>query len=160
MHTLYLFRLNHCVRNFLSRRRIIRRIGEELLTLLRFGLVGLIATLVHLLVVWLLLSQPLLARSSNLPILANTVAYFSAFGFSFWGHYAWTFRCSKNPRTAICRFMAISVLAFISNSAILIILVNSKLFSLPVAATLSTLSVPIFSYCANRLWAFSNSMGS
>lgn len=73
---------------------------REIITAARFGLVGLLSTAVHIAIVWLLL-----ALASVGPILANTLAFLTAFCISFTGNYLWTFRSPGNPRRAAFRFL-------------------------------------------------------
>jgi putative flippase GtrA len=73
-----------------------RRVWRELLTLFRFGIVGVMATAVHIFVVWVLLNHTHLAT-----LIANALAFLTAFGVSFSGHYFWTFQNPGAPGRAI-----------------------------------------------------------
>ncbi len=81
--------------------------------LVRFGLVGVSATLVHytsaVAFMWL----------GGAPRPANVFAFMLAFQFSFWCHYNWSFGSSGvSKRVAFMRFAAISVGAFLVNHAV------------------------------------------
>lgn len=65
---------------------------QEIFTLIRFGIVGIIATLVHIFSAWILLDN----LQINNAIIVNTIAFLIAFIFSFLGHYFWTFKATEN----------------------------------------------------------------
>lgn len=96
---------------------------RELRIAIRFGLVGIVATAVHILVVWALLRQ-----TEITPILANTLAFLTAFGISFTGNYFWTFPSPGSQGQAIRRFFLISVSAFVMNTLLLTFLVRGGWF--------------------------------
>lgn len=122
---------------------------REIITAGRFGLVGLLATVVHIAIVWVLL-----ALTNIVPVLANTLAFMVAFCISFVGNYLWTFRSPGSPRRAIFRFFVIAASAFIVNTLVLAFLVRQDWFSPVVSAILSASLVPVISFFASRLWGF------
>ncbi len=122
---------------------------RELLIAARFGLVGIFATVVHITVIWLLLKQ-----AGTTLILANTLAFLTAFDISFLGNYVWTFRSPGNPRRAMFRFFLIAVSAFAANTLILVFLMQGEWFSPIFAAIFSASVVPVISFAASRLWGF------
>lgn len=122
---------------------------REIITAGRFGLVGLLATVVHIAIVWVLL-----ALTNIVPVLANTLAFMVAFCISFVGNYLWTFRSPGSPRRAIFRFFVIAASAFIVNTLVLAFLVRQGWFSPVVSAILSASLVPVISFFASRLWGF------
>ena len=126
---------------------------REILTAGRFGLVGLLATVVHIAIVWVLL-----ALTNITPVLANTLAFMVAFSISFVGNYLWTFRSPGSPRRAILRFFVIAASAFIANTLVLAFLVGKGWFSPVVSAILSASLVPAVSFFASRLWGFERSL--
>jgi putative flippase GtrA len=122
---------------------------RELLIAARFGLVGIVATAVHIMVVWLSLGE-----AGITPISANTLAFLMAFGISFAGNYLWTFRSPGSPRRAMFRFFVIAVCAFAANTLLLAFLVHKGWFSPVVSAIFSASVVPVISFVASRLWGF------
>jgi putative flippase GtrA len=122
---------------------------RELLIASRFGLVGIVATAVHIAVVWLLLRETGIA-----PIFANTLAFLMAFGISFAGNYLWTFRSPGNPRRAMFRFFVIAFTAFAANTLVLSFLLHKGWFLPDVSAIFSASAVPVISFLASRLWGF------
>lgn len=125
------------------------KIWREVLIATRFGLVGIVATAVHILVVWLLLTQ-----AGITPISANTLAFLTAFGVSFAGNYLWTFRSPGGLRRAILRFFFIALCAFSVNTIILEFLVRGGWFPPIESAIFSVSAVPLVSFIVSRLWAF------
>lgn len=122
---------------------------RETFIILRFGLVGIMSTAIHITVVWLLLT-----RSNIAPVLANALAFLTAFGFSFSGNYLWTFRSLGNLQRAIFRFFVIAISAFVANSLLLVFLIHRGWFSPVVSAVFSSSITPVLSFLASRFWAF------
>lgn len=133
--------IKNCFRNL--------SVWREVVIATRFGLVGIVATTVHIVVVWLVLHQ-----MDFSPISANTLAFTVAFGISFLGNYIWTFRSPGSPRRAMFRFFMISASAFLVNTLILTLLVQGGWFSPVVSSIISASSVPFISFVASRLWGF------
>ena len=125
------------------------RLWHELAVAARFGMVGITATAVHILMVWLLLSETALP-----PLVANMIAFLTAFGISFAGNYLWTFGSPGNPGKVMRRFLLISVSAFAMNTLLLASLLRAGWFSPTVAAIVSAAVVPAISFVASRLWGF------
>lgn len=132
-------------RNGFAKNKIIR----ELLTVIQFGIVGIGATGVHILVAIILLTL------TSIPALAaNLVAFLSAFGISFVGNYFWTFRSSISLRKAMGRFLTISFCAITLNSLLMAILLHLEYFPPVTTAIISAGIVPIITFLASRLWGF------
>lgn len=117
---------------------------------LRFGLVGALATVIHLVVALLLVS-----RVQNLNILyANITAFVVASIFSFAGNYYWVFKSSKNIISSVCRFFAIAGAAFAFNMGVLVWLVAIEGVTSFAAIVLSAAVIPFITFLINRLWVF------
>jgi putative flippase GtrA len=125
------------------------RLWHELVVVARFGMVGITATAVHILMVWLLLSKTALP-----PLIANMFAFLTAFGISFAGNYLWTFGSPGNPGKAMRRFVLISASAFAVNTLLLASLLRGGWLSPTVAAIVSAAVVPTITFLASRLWGF------
>lgn len=115
----------------------------------RFGIIGVIATLVHVLVVSLLLNETVLSA-----LLANLIAFLAAFSISFFGNYRWTFQSPGCPRQALVRYLLVSVTAFIVNTLALTLILDNGWLSPLYAAISSASVVPIINYFLSRLWVF------
>ncbi|WP_136067486.1 GtrA family protein [Modicisalibacter radicis] len=123
-----------------------RRLTEELTTLVRFGGVGVFATLVHLAVA----AAVFWFWASISPFLANVLAFLVAFQVSLWGHRRFTFR----RRGHSGRFFLVAVAGFAANNGILASLLATTSISGLSAVAISTLLVPLVMFLAARLWAF------
>jgi putative flippase GtrA len=129
--------------------RIATYLWIELVLAGRFGLVGVAATAVHMLVVWLLIEASLLPT-----LAANLVAFLAAFGVSFAGNYYWTFQSPGSPRRAIRRFFLISSSAFAANTILLAGLLHAGWLPPTAAAITAAAVIPLITYMASRLWGF------
>ena len=123
-----------------------KRLMGEAGMLARFGGVGAIATLVHLLVaaiafiIWPTIS----------PFLANLLAFVVAFQVSFWGHRRFTFR--KDGRAH--RFFLLALGGFALNNSVLAALLAISPVEGIFAIIVATFTVPLLMYVAARFWAF------
>lgn len=118
-------------------------------SVLKFGLVGGMATLVHITVgiLWI--------RFGLNPLVANFLAYLTALVVSFWGHHSFTFNNHNQPLAKTApRFLSTSVLGFLMNELILASVVGLNLMSPSSALTLATLLVAAFTYLLSKRWVF------
>lgn len=117
--------------------------------LLKFGLVGLLATLVHALIALFLIQFGLE------PLLANPIAFLVAFQLSYLGHSRWSFGSKKSYRLMhMYRFFIVSILGILCSQALLFGLL--KLTRLTAAISLLT-ALGISAVCTfylSRQWAF------
>jgi len=128
---------------------MIARIVREVFTAGRFGLVGVTATAVHVLVVWLLLEL------TQLPVLAaNFFAFLTAFCVTFLGNYYWTFARQGDPRQALKRLFSVSFAAMVVNNVVLVWLVGRGWLSEFHSALVALAVIPVITFLASRLWVF------
>jgi putative flippase GtrA len=128
---------------------LVARLWAELILASRFGVVGIAATAIHVLVVWSLI------RGAVLPVLAaNFVAFLTAFSFSLSGNYYWTFNTPGNPSRAIRRFFLISGGAFAANNFLLAVLLSAAWLSPVVSAVSAATVIPAITFLASRFWGF------
>lgn len=121
----------------------------ELLTASRFAIVGAVATVVHMTVVWTL------AGVYGVQVfVANVIAFGIAFAFSFAGHHWWTFRSPGSARRRLVRFSVIAVGGFAVNSFVLSMVLWTGLLSPANAALVAVAVVPVLSFVFSRLWGF------
>jgi len=128
---------------------IIHQAKLEIMTMSRFTLVGVAAACVHISIVWTLITQLGIET-----LLANLVAFLTAFIVSFTGQYLWTFRSKRNWQSALIRFFLISLLGFAVNNITLIAVLDMGVMSDSHAAVLSACIIPVVTYLAGRFWAF------
>lgn len=121
-------------------------------SLFKFGLVGGLATLVHIVV------GILLIRFGLDPFLANFLAYLTALGVSFWGHHSFTFNNHNLPLgTTAPRFLSTSFLGFLLNETVLAVVLGFTMIPATTALALATLLVAAFTFLVSKLWVFNGS---
>jgi len=125
--------------------------NNSLLQAGRFAIVGLVATAVHISILWVLINL-----FATQVFFANLTAFIIAFLVSFSGHYLWTFKSSLEFYKAVIRFLLISLSGFLLNNIILITLLKKAWFSNTTAATLAVIIVPAITFIASKLWGFKN----
>ncbi len=116
---------------------------------LRFGFVGAIATLVHMLI------GAMLIHSGWTALVANPISFLIAFVVSFMGHYGFSFSDQeKEMATSLKRFALVACAGFVVNETLLALLV--WLTPLPQIASLiiSTGAAAIVTFVSSRNWAF------
>lgn len=122
---------------------------SEIFLIIRFGMVGSVATMIHVLTLWALLSKATLSI-----FFANTISFFCAFGFSFIGNYLWTFGAPGSPKGALRRFFFISANAFLVNNVVLALVLRLGWIDSTCAALCSALVIPVITFLASRFWCF------
>lgn len=125
------------------------RLFREVFLAGRFAMVGLVATFVHMLMVWMLIDRALAP-----PLLANLLAFLTAFSVSFLGHYFWTFGPTGDPGRAVRRLFVISASAFLLNTVVLAGLLEAAWAAPELSAVVAATVVPLVSYLASRFWGF------
>jgi len=128
---------------------LIHHVRKEVLTMSRFALVGIVATCVHISVVWVLIE-----RFDVETLLANLFAFLTAFIVSFTGQYLWTFRSKQSWHSALRRFFPVASFGFVLNNIVLITLLDMRLMSDSLAAIISACVIPVVTFLAGRFWAF------
>jgi len=119
--------------------------------LVRFGVVGVAAMLVHLAAVslWLVpAGQP--------PLIANIAAFFIAFTVSYLGHRHLTFRAGHVAHSrALPRFFAVAILGFIVNEVLYFLLLRFTPLDYRIALFIVLGTVAAMTFVFGKLWAFS-----
>lgn len=113
--------------------------------LLRFGAVGLVATLVHLGVALGL------AAATAWPVgLCHALAWVTALGVSFLGHHRWSFASTRPVAATLPRYVVLSALTLALSTGIALL---GAAWGWPrgVAVGLAALSVPPLGYLAARV---------
>ena len=130
-------------------------LSDLLRQIVRFGLVGRLATLVHVAVFLSLADEIGVQARSNPWCLAAKV-----FVVSFLGHFLWTFQenldgTQRRAADALIRFLGVSLLGLGLNSGIVMVMVGIVGASNAMAAVLMATLVPALLFAINRYWAFS-----
>jgi len=117
--------------------------------LLRFGIIGLLATFVHMVIGFLLI------QSGWQPLVANTLAFATAFLVSFIGHLRFSFANQDvGAASALRRFLVVALIGFGCNQAILVVLLSWGMISDTIALWISTGCAAILTFILSRIWAF------
>lgn len=119
--------------------------------MLRFGLIGALATFVHMVIGFLLI------QSNWQPLTANAVAFAIAFSVSFIGHLGYSF-ADQNAglSSSLWRFAVVGAVGFGCNETLLAGLLSLDAFSGTVALFISTGSAAVLTFMLSRTWAFRN----
>ena len=116
---------------------------------MRFGVVGVSAMCVHMLVVTLLVPAGLH------PLLANIIAFLVAFQVSYFGHARWTFSVADpNSRKHKLRFFIVAILSFLTNEMLYALLLTIFHLHYLVALFIVLAVVALLTFVLSRLWAF------
>ena len=117
--------------------------------LLRFGMVGLFATIVHMMIGFLLI------QSNWQPEMANLLAFTIAFVVSFIGHLGFSFADQEvSASSALSKFALVALIGFAINEGLLIMLLSDGDLSDTVSLWISTGSAAVLTFALSRLWAF------
>lgn len=135
------------------------RLGEAALWLwqfLRFGFVGIVATILHVAVF-----SVLLELFDIMAWIANVLAFGLAVCASFFGHFHWTFRpgpdaASLERRRAFPRFLLTAILGLCLNTLVAYIVVDAMNLHYVWAIAIIVLLVPPVIFLIAKFWAFSS----
>ena len=112
-------------------------------------MVGLVATAIHASTVWVLMAVFYLP-----PFSANALAFLCAFGFSYLGHYHWSFSGQAKSGNSLRRFFLLAVSAFILNNFLLAYMLEKAYFSEQISVIVSVFIIPVYNFIGSRFWAF------
>jgi putative flippase GtrA len=117
---------------------------------LRFGLVGVAATLTHFGVAVTAVRWGAIA-----PQIANLIGFAVAFGVSFAGQWLWTFAPARTPIAhALPCYLAVSVGGFVANAAAYAALLRLTPLRYDVALALVLIVVAAATFLLSRRWVF------
>ena len=121
----------------------------QLYQIMRFGVVGVAAAVVHFsTVVWLV------QEFAYVPLLANVAGFLLAFQVSYFGHRLWTFsETSVLHREAYPKLIAIQGMNFSLNEMLYYLFLSLHLpYQFALLIVLGVM--PIFTYLSSRWWVF------
>lgn len=120
--------------------------------ILKFGLVGALATLVHMVI------GVILIQSGWQPVRANAAAFSTAFVVSFIGHLGYSF-ADQEPRlaSALWKFTFVALAGFMFNELLMTILLRMKLIPAVAVLCVSTACAAVLTFVLSRYWAFQRS---
>jgi putative flippase GtrA len=123
----------------------------EVFTALKFSIVGIAATILHLLI-----ALSLVAYYGVYPLVANFIAFLCAFMVSFLGNFHWTFHVAIDQRIALAKFFAVTLVAFVVNNVLLMVLLNATSLPKQWAVVVAAMVVPLVTFISSRLWVFNS----
>jgi putative flippase GtrA len=121
----------------------------ELGRIIRFGFVGIAATVVYTGTSFAgieVFGIPPVAASVLGQVVSTFVSYF--------GHALFSFRVEPSHRLYLLRFLLISVLTFAPNVIVTWLIADALGLSPRIAIAVVTVLIPITNYLANRFWVF------
>ncbi|MET0027708.1 MAG: GtrA family protein [Candidatus Thiodiazotropha sp.] len=119
--------------------------------IVRFGIVGVAASLTHFVSVYLIVSVFGLQ-----PILANIFAFLIAFGVSYIGHSLWTFSHKKHQHNkTVARFLGVAIFSFALNEGGYYLLLEYTQLEYLVSLLIVLIIVPVITFILSKYWAFS-----
>lgn len=118
--------------------------------LLRFGVVGVAALLIH----WLVVAS-LVPIFHLHPLLANVFGALGGVQASYWGHRTWTFEArTLRHRQTLPRFIVVACTSFTINEFLYFLLLRFTPLDYRLALLLVLAAVALLTFVLNRQWAF------
>lgn len=128
-------------------------IKPQLLQIMRFGLVGLVAAMVHFTTVILLVHHFQYA-----PLIANIGGFMVSFQVSYWGHRMWTFSDTVISHSeAYPRLVLIQTINFCVNEYLYYYLLSLQI-SYQSALILVIAIMPLFTFLTSKVWVFQSKL--
>lgn len=118
--------------------------------IIRFGVIGAAATVVHMSVAFVLYYGLDFA-----PLMANPIAFLIAWCVSYTGQFKWTFKDSgAQHKSSAPKFFAVSVLSLVLSQ--IVVWFTAQYLGLPfyLAMICVVLSVPIVTFLLSKFWVF------
>jgi putative flippase GtrA len=121
----------------------------EIGRIIRFGIVGVTATLIYA-------SISLLALETLhfTPVSASILGQLVATGVSYFGHSMFSFAVKTDHRTYLWRFLVIAALTFVLNGALTWLMTDVLRVTPQLSIAIVTVVIPVTNYFCNRLWVF------
>lgn len=130
-------------------RRDLRFWWVEIGRLVRFGITGVVATIVYA-AVTLILSEVCRVGA----VTASVIGYFASAGISYYGHMRFSFDVGPDHKTYLWRFLTTSALSFALNIFVTWATTHVFGYSARVSVVLVSILVPATNYVCNRFWVF------
>lgn len=119
------------------------------LQMARYGLVGVLATLVHFSVVVMLVE--LLHMD---PVISNVPAFFTGFLVSYYSNRSWTFAGSGGRSGCLPKYLLVQIVGLGLNLGIMFLTVNVLKWSYIVGLCLALLCAALVTFLLNKYWTF------
>ena len=134
---------------------ILPKLASELHHIGKFGLVGIVATSVHMLVFALLLELTLLSG-----LTANTLAFISAVVVSYLGNRNWTFMTLTQQHFSAAKYGIVAASGFVLNGLFAFVIVDQWAQPYGFAMLPMLVVTPCVTYLATRHWVLARAMTS
>ncbi|MBS3027307.1 MAG: GtrA family protein [Dolichospermum sp. DET50] len=115
----------------------------------RYGIVGAIGTITHLLILLLLVE----ILSFN-PIISSSLAFIVVVFISYYLNYNWTFKSTTKHFTVLIRYIIVCLSGFTLNIIIMFIVVDVLNLYYMLGQIISIIVIPISNFILNNRWAF------
>ncbi len=129
--------------------RLTDRIRSEAQVVSRFSLIGIIATLIHMGVSFCLLNITRLSAQE-----ANFFGFLTALGFSYLGHYHFSFKSTRAHGDVIPRFLSTTVLSYLANFLLVAALTTLTSLGDNICLFAGICIMPLVSLTLSRLWVY------
>ena len=124
-------------------------LAVEMERLFRFGIVGILATLVYVLV-----TLAVVASGLANPIVASVIGQTTSAFVSYFAHLHYSFGVPPQHRLFVWRFLVVAVITYLAN--IIVTYLLTKVFGISYLISIAAVMIliPILNYICNRLWVF------
>lgn len=127
----------------------ISKLITEFARLVRFGIVGVTATLVYTATTFAAVGLLGLA-----PVRASILGQIAAMGISYFGHSLFSFAVKTDHRTYLWRFLVIAALTFSMNGSVMWFLIHVLGLHYGISVGIVGVLIPLANYVCNRFWVF------
>ena len=117
----------------------------------RFLMVGGTTTLIHYLILFILVRM-----AGVNEVTASTVGFVSSAVLNYWFNRSFTFQSNRRHTQALPRFILVALIGMLINAFVVWVAVLVLAFNLILGQLLATGCAMVWSFIANKLWAFSN----
>jgi putative flippase GtrA len=125
----------------------------EGLRLLRFGLVGIIATATYSIVTLVAIEA-----FDVSPVPASVLGVAASIGVSYFGHTLYSFRVTLDHATFVWRFLILAGASLLITTGLMWLLSDVMQGSHRLAIAVIAVLIPVFNYICNRFWVFRTAM--
>lgn len=116
----------------------------------KYILVGVLGTFTHLTLLYLFVE---FFQVSPLP--ASSIAFVWLVLQSYWLNRNWTFQSDRKHTSSLPRYIVVSMVGFLSNLAIMYLMLNVGGLWYMAAQTVTIVVIPLINYLFHRYWTFS-----
>lgn len=128
---------------------------NEFIRFMKFGIVGIVNTLIN----WIIFF--VLNEIRIYYITANIIAYLIATANSYFWNFKWVFKYEKGENIkASLKFISLNLLGLVLNTIMLYLLVDLFHLEKMISLIITTAIIMIINYSVNKLWVFKSNISS